>query len=65
MVSRCPTQGPVFPRKSGLFYRQGADRVSAPTRRCEVATGRDLARAHQQAARYGQLTNAALAAWFG
>ena len=31
MVSRCPPQARLF-RKPGLFFRQGADRVSAPTR---------------------------------
>jgi hypothetical protein len=47
---------------------QGADvryGGSAPTRRCE-ATGWDWAkRANLSEARHGQLTNAALAAWFG
>jgi hypothetical protein len=42
---------------------QNAERVSAPTRQCEV-DGPGLATTRRAAGR-GQLTNAALAAWFG
>src|SRR6516225_11366979 len=44
--------GPGFLKKTGLFLRQGADRVKRPDPP-RARAGSGLARAHQQAARHG------------